>query len=101
MGMDRNIPFTGPTPSWSNIRAQIVAAGLPVQLRMIDGLPAFPDEVPDAGWRELRISTPSGMMTLRLQSDQLSIVVWGNAGPALMHEWEVVERACSQAANNR
>ena len=28
---------------------------------MIDGLPAFPDEVPEPGWKELRIGFASGM----------------------------------------
>ena len=99
MGMDRTIAFAGTPPSWSNIRERIVAAGLTVQLRMIDGLPAFPDEVPEEGWRELRISTPGGMMTLRLQPGQLSVVVWGNASIELVRDWEAVERACSEAVN--
>lgn len=100
MGMDRTIAFTGAVPSWASIRERIVAAGLTVQLRMIDGLPAFPDEVPEDGWRELRVSTPGGMMTLRLQPGQLSVVVWGNAGAELLTDWEIVVRACSEAVNS-
>jgi hypothetical protein len=97
--MERTITFVGPPPSWQSIRDQIAAKGLTVQLRMIDGLPAFPDESPEDGWRELRISTAGGMMTLRLEAGRLSVVVWGNAGSDLMAEWDAVVEACSTAVN--
>ena len=28
-------------------------------------MPAFPDELPDPGWKELRVGTPGGMVTMR------------------------------------
>ncbi len=101
MGMHRTITFAGQPPSWQAIRDRITAAGLTVSLRMIDGLPAFPDELPEDGWRELRISTPTGMMTLRLDAGKLTVVVWGNAGPELVREWEMVAEASAAAANGQ
>jgi hypothetical protein len=101
MGMERSITFDGPNPSWQSIRDQIAARGLTVQLRMIDGLPAFPDESPEEGWRELRFSTAGGMMTLRLEPGRLSATVWGNSGPDLVREWDEVVQACIVAANGR
>ena len=99
MGMSSAVQFAGPGPSWSALRAQMAAEGLAVQLRMVDGLPAFPDENPDDGWRELRISTAAGMMTLRRDVQVLSVVVWGNAGPDLLRERDAVVRACAAATN--
>jgi hypothetical protein len=96
MGMERTIVLTGSVPSWNQIQKRLLEQGIPSALRMIDGLPAFPDEVPEDGWRELRISTPSGMMTLRLQDAQLSIVVWGNADDNLTKEWEIVTAICQE-----
>ena len=99
MGMERVVEFAGPPPSWQAIRDAITAVGLTPMLRMIDGLPAFPDENPEDGWRELRLSTSGGMMTLRLEPNRLSVVVWGNSGPELLSDWEAVVRACATAAN--
>ena len=98
MGMERGITFEGPAPTWTDIHNQMSAAGLTIHLRMIDGLPAFPDEIPADGWRELRISTSGGMMTLRLEPGRLSIIVWGNAGPDLLRQWDAVVQACAAAA---
>lgn len=56
MGMDRTVRFPcGTIPSWDLIRTQLARLGLDSPLRMIDGLPAFPDEAPEPGWRELRV----------------------------------------------
>ena len=88
MGMERVINFAAGPPTWEAIQREASAAGLPISLRMIDGLPAFPDEVPAPDWRELRVGAPSGMMTLRRHPDRLEVVVWGNADEKLRHEWE-------------
>jgi hypothetical protein len=98
MGMERVIAFSGRAPAWEAIQKELGAAGLPVVVRMIDGLPAFPDEVPAEGWREVRISTPAGMMTLRQQPGGIAVVVWENADEQLLREWEKVVEACMNAA---
>lgn len=99
MGMERIIAFTQTAPSWEAITREAATAGLPVSLRMIDGLPAFPDEIPEPGWNELRVSTASGMITLRQQPGKLSVVVWGNADDKMRQEWEMLAQACACAVN--
>jgi len=94
--MEHVVEFSGSPPSWPTIQERLKSAGITAAIRMIDGLPAFPDEVPEEGWRELRISTPSGMMTLRLQPGRLAVVVWGNADENLQKEWDAVVQACSE-----
>jgi hypothetical protein len=100
MGMERVVQFAGPPPTWAAIQKELAAAGLPVTVRMIDGLPAFPDEVPPDDWSEVRISTPSGMMTLRKQSDGIAVAVWGNADDKLQAELERVVEACAKVERN-
>lgn len=98
MGMDRTIRFsTTETPTWDAVRAQLRRVGEDGTLRMIDGLPAFPDEAPDPAWRELRVGTAAGMVTLRRRADALNCVVWGNADSALMAAWHKVIWACAAA----
>jgi hypothetical protein len=63
---------------------------------MIDGLPAFPNETPDAAWRELRVTLRGGMVTLRRDGDAIRSVVWGAADPALTASWDACCRALGE-----
>lgn len=97
MGLDLTVRFASDPPGWDAIRAQLARVGEPAPLRMIDGLPAFPDEVPGAGWRELRVGTPAGMVTLRAAPAALVCVIWGNADAALTAARARVCWACAAA----
>jgi hypothetical protein len=97
MGMERVITFAGSEPSWPAVRDRIASAGGAVQMRMIDNLPAFPDEEPEAGWRELRVSLGGGMLTVRREPGRWLLVVWGNADEALRRDQELLARACVEA----
>jgi hypothetical protein len=66
---------------------------------MIDGLPAFPDEVPEGGWRELRLGSAAGMVTLRRSDPLLSVIVWGNADAALLAVRDRIAWACAAAGS--
>ena len=85
MGVQRVVRH-GPAAGvdWPRILERLGTFGESVSLRMIDGLPAFPDEVPDPAWRELRLSFPSGMVTLRRVPEGSACIVWGNADQALL-----------------
>ena len=97
MGMERVVAFPAAEPEWPAVRDRIVATGGTVQMRMVDNLPAFPDEEPEAGWRELRVSLGGGMLTVRREPGRLRIVVWGNADEALRRDQELVAQACAEA----
>src|SRR4051794_14494463 len=90
MGLDRTVAIAGPGPDWSRLAAGCAGRGVTLGLRMIDGLPAFPDETPPDEWRELRVSTPAGMVTLRRVPEGVQLVTWGNAEPALLAARDVV-----------
>ena len=98
MGLDRTIRYpNGQTPSWDAIRAALHRVGEDTSLRMIDGLPAFPGETPEGGWKELRIGTAAGMVTIRRGPDVLTCVVWGNAEGHLRAAWDKLCWACAAA----
>lgn len=98
MGLDRTVRFpASPPPSWDAVRTQLARLGPVPPLRMIDNLPAFPDESPEPGWKELRVGTPAGMVTIRASGEALSCVIWGNATDDLRAAWDAVCWACAAA----
>ena len=102
MGLDRTIRFaSGGAPNWEAVVAQLRRVGLEASLRMIDGLPAFPDELPEETWEELRVGFAAGMVTLRSGPDHLSCVVWGNAEGPLKQSWDALCWACASACGGK
>jgi hypothetical protein len=100
MGLEQTVLFSGgPGPSWPAIQELLARHGFPVQLRMIDGELSFPDETPPELWRELRLSTPLGMVTLRREQGQVKVVTWGIADAALAQAWNAVTWAVAEAAS--
>jgi hypothetical protein len=100
MGMDRTIRFaSGKLPTFEAVCDRLARSGFSVQVRMIDGQLAFPDEVPPESWRELRLGTPHGMITVRRDADQITCVTWGNADQALLQAWNAVTWAFAVAGD--
>jgi hypothetical protein len=100
MGVDRTVRFPiDETPTWDAIRHQLSRLGVIPSLRLIDGLPAFPNETPASDWKELRIATEAGMVTIRRGPCSLNCVIWGNADAALEAAWSAVTWACASAGN--
>src|SRR5689334_22338592 len=89
MGMGQSVVCAGAVPPWNAVRDLLRAQqSLDVQMRMIDGQLAFPDEEPGADWRELRVGTAAGMVTVRSGAEQqVHLVVWGNADAELVRLW--------------
>jgi len=101
MGIERVVTFSGAEPPWSAIRGRLAVAGITPQMRMIDNMPAFPDDEPEGSWTELRISLGGGMVTLRRETGQIRVVVWGNADAALQRDQETIAQACSDAGDGK
>lgn len=98
MGMEQVVTFEkGRTPSWPVVSEFLARHGFPIQMRMIDGELAFPDEQPPDTWRELRLGTASGMVTVRREADRLLLVVWGNADAGLTQAWNALVWAFAAA----
>lgn len=101
MGMDQSVTFDSAPPSWDAVSELLARRGYPVQVRMIDGELAFPDERPPESWRELRLGTPGGMVTVRREGSALVFVTWGNAGPELLQAWNALAWAFAAAGGGR
>jgi hypothetical protein len=102
MGMDRAVIFAGwPVPAWDAVRDLLAGRGYTVQTRMIDGELAFPDEAPPETWRELRVGTPGGMVTLRREPGRVVCVTWGNAQGELLQAWNALAWAFAEAGGGR
>lgn len=97
MGMDQRVTFAADrAPTWPRVAELLAGRGYPVQVKMIDGELAFPDEVPTEGWRELRVGTSPGMVTLRREADSVTLVTWGNADAALRQAWNALAWAVAE-----
>ena len=83
-------------PEWIAIRDSLASVGEQAIVRMIDGLPAFPDEIPEASWQELRLTMNGGMVSLKRTGDEILCVVWGNADEALLRSWQACAKAVAE-----
>jgi hypothetical protein len=68
---------------------------------MIDGELAFPDEAPPEGWRELRVGTAGGMVTVRREPGRVVCVTWGNAQGEMLQAWHALTWAFAEAGGGR
>ena len=100
MGVER-VVRAATLPDWPTVAARLAAAGLPAAVRMIDGLPAFPDEEPPAEWQELRLALAGGMVTVRRTADGVKLVTWGTDDPALVAVLDACERAWADPGLHR
>jgi hypothetical protein len=100
--MERAVTFTGSAvPAWERVQELLTRAAFPVQMRMIDGQLAFPDEQPPESWAELRVGTAQGMVTVRREPDRVRLVTWGNADAAMLQAWNGLAWAFAEAGGGR
>jgi hypothetical protein len=97
MGVEQRVTFAGSPPPWQEVRDVLARSGFPVQMRLIDGQLAFPDEEPPESWQELRVAAAGGMVTLRRSGQELACVTWGNADAPLRQAWNALAWACAAA----
>src|SRR5580704_5044387 len=99
MGMDQQVEFgTEGCPAWAGVATLLAKSNFPVQIRMIDGELAFPDEAPPNAWRELRLGTPAGMITVCRGAQGVQLITWGNADAAMRQAWNALTWAFAQCS---
>jgi hypothetical protein len=94
MGLEREVVFSGSVPPWSAVMARLSG----VQMRMIDGNLAAPDEEPEEPWRELRVAREGEMLTIRRGADRIVVVGWADPTPARQRLTDDLLRAFAEAA---
>jgi hypothetical protein len=73
-----------PARSLAKVLMALSSAGVVCQIVMVDGqlvLPSLP--APDR-FDEVRLRTPSGMITLKRRGEEIAVVVFGNADAPLV-----------------
>jgi len=102
MGMEQHVTYAPQkTPAWPAVRALLARRGYPVQCRMIDGELSFPDEDPPDNWRELRLGTPQGMVSVQRQPGRVALVTWGNADAGLVQAWNALTWAFAEVCDGQ
>lgn len=102
MGMETKVTFApGTIPAYPAVRGLLVEQGYPIEVRMIEGELAFPDEEPPASWRELRLAGAGNMVTLRRTDSAIAFVVWGNADAGMLEARDRMMWAFAQLADGR
>lgn len=98
MGLELTVTFSD-IPSWSDVHELLTKRGVSIQVRMIDGQLAFPDEIPAEPWRELRVSDDAGMVTLRRDEKRITLVTWGNVEAPLLQLRNALAWAFAEVGN--
>ena len=101
MGLERTIHTPSIPLEWPKLVERLKDLGETPILRMIDGLPAFPDETPADDWRELRLGLCGGMVTLRRTLDGYSCVTWGTDDSALGRSCDVFVQSVAEITGGR
>jgi hypothetical protein len=97
MGMEQTVRFRTAPPAWTAARDILATRGHTFEVCMIDGQLAFPNEQPQETWKELRLRTPQGMITVRREANRLVFVTWGNADLGLQEQWNALALAFAEA----
>jgi hypothetical protein len=72
-------------------------AGVPAVVAMVDNALRPAGAPPPEEWRDVRLRTPAGMVTLRRQTTGIAVLVFGNADAALQAAHRVVADAVRSA----
>jgi hypothetical protein len=90
MGLDVHVSVAAP-PSLTELLSRLAAAGLTATVMMVDGQLCAPNALP-ATWRDARLRMAAGTVTVRVVPGGVSLVVFGNADPALLAARDTVAR---------
>jgi hypothetical protein len=102
MGLEQTVTFPrGTVPLWCQVSDLLGRRDYPVQVRMIDGNLALPEEAVPEAWRELRVGAPPGMITVKRAGDRVTLGVWSNADEELRQAWNALAWAFAQLGGGR
>jgi hypothetical protein len=98
MGIETKVTFgERGCPAWARVNDLLTRSGFAAEVRMVDGELRLPEEEVPTVWRELRVGTPQGMVTLKRQGNGLTAVVWGNADEGLKQARNTLAAAWAEA----
>lgn len=91
MGLEVLVPWGSPEAGVAGaapcplvpLLEKLAAAGLPTAVAMLDGALHSPTAPLPEDWREVRLKTPAGAVTLTRKPGAIAVVVFANADDAL------------------
>jgi hypothetical protein len=92
MGMELKVACAGAC-SLAPVLERLAASGMACTVLMVDGALVAPRAAPPAEWREVRLKTPQGMVSLVRRGGEVAVVVFGNADAALVEAQRRVAEA--------
>ncbi len=82
MGLEVIVPRVS-SVGLATLLDRLTAAGLPSAVAMVDNVLQGPGASPPGTWRDARLRTPAGVVTLRRVPSGVAVVIFGNADDAL------------------
>ena len=82
MGLEVIVPRVS-SVGLATLLDRLTAAGLPSAVAMVDNVLQGPGASPPENWRDARLRTPAGVVTLRRVPSGVAVVIFGNADDAL------------------
>jgi hypothetical protein len=92
VGLEVFVPRRPPV-SLDRLLERLAAAGHPSTVAMVDGVLLGPGARPPPTWRDARLRTPAGVVTLRRAPEGVAIVVFANAEAGLRAAQQAVAEA--------
>jgi hypothetical protein len=95
MGLEVVVPRVS-SVGLTTLLDRLATAGLPSTLAMVDNVLQGPGATPPATWRDARLRTPAGIVTLRRVPSGVAVVIFGNAdGPLRAAQQTIAETLLS------
>lgn len=91
--MSVEVPRSADAFSVQALVAALSASGFATSVMMIDGQLVMPRAEAPRGWRDVRLRTPGGTVTLARREGGVAVVVFGNADAAALQAQQRVADA--------
>ena len=92
MGLSKLVPRRD-TPPLAELLERLSQLNVPSSIIMIDNQLVSPKLPPPSSWRDVRLKTPAGTVSLKRDAQGISVTVFGNADEALLAAQEAIVRA--------
>ena len=99
MGQDIRVDWRGVVCPLATVLEKLAGAGVPSVLVLVEGNLQAPHTPPPTEWREVRLKCEAGMITLRHDSDHISVRIFGNADDGLREAQRKVADALKALAS--
>src|SRR5690242_7990675 len=98
MGLEEAVAKSPAEVSLRSLLERLASGGLPTTIIMVDGALVPPSAPPPSTWREVRLRTPAGMVTLASRGGAIAVTVFGNADAALRDAQRKVAEALRESS---